>query len=151
VPALVALFTDVATDAPRAIHRRRLSPAGHPVGHWCAYAPTAGAAIKLCPNDSISHTGELAIGEGVETTLSGMACGFVPAWAVGDAGHLGTFPVLDGVGSLTILVDHDDSGTGQRAALACSARWTDAGRIVTRITPVAAGSDLNDLIREGAT
>jgi putative DNA primase/helicase len=144
-PALVALFRDIRSDEPRAIHRRSLSPAGKALGHWVAYAPTAGAAIKLCPSDAISHAAELAVGEGVETTLSGMQCGFEPAWAVGDAGHLGGFPVLDGVSTLTILVDNDDNGRGQRAALQCSERWTDAGRTVERVTPVAAGADLNDV------
>jgi hypothetical protein len=148
VPALVALFRDIRSNEPRAIHRRPLSLAGKALSHWVAYAPTGGAAIKLCPDDAIAHTAELAIGEGVETTLSGMQCGFSPAWAVGDAGHLDAFPVLDGVSTLTIFVDNDDNGRGQCAALQCSARWTDAGRIVTRVTPVAAGTDINDVLRE---
>ena len=33
------------------------------------------------------------------------------------------FPVLAGIGALTLLVDHDESGAGQRAAEECAARW----------------------------
>jgi Toprim domain len=75
-----------------------------------------------------------------------MALGYVPAWAVGDAGELAAFPVLNGVESLTILVDHDRSGTGQGAAVTCSARWTSAGREVFRLVPHQVGADANDLL-----
>jgi hypothetical protein len=69
--------------------------------------------------------------------------------------HLGTVfhelarrkePVLDGVASLTILVDNDESGTGQGAALQCSARWTGIGREVFRLVPRRPGADANDLL-----
>jgi putative DNA primase/helicase len=65
--------------------------------------------------------------------------GYAPAWALGDAGELAAFPVLIGVESITILVDHDLSGTGQQAALRCSARWTSAGREVFRLVPSQPG------------
>jgi putative DNA primase/helicase len=48
---------------------------------------------------------------------------------------------------LTIPVDNDESGTGQRAALECSRRWTDAGREVFRLIPNQGGEDFNDIVR----
>ena len=59
-------------------------------------------------------------------------------------------PVLSGIEALTILVDHDASGTGQHAALECSRRWTEAGCEVIRLTPKILGADFNDLVREGS-
>jgi hypothetical protein len=62
------------------------------------------------------------------------------------------FPPLAGIETLFIAVDNDepdpDSGKrpGQDAARACSARWTAAGREVWRLTPRAAGKDLNDVV-----
>jgi putative DNA primase/helicase len=89
----------------------------------------------------------LTIGEGLETTLAGMMLGYAPAWALGDAGELAAFPTLAGVDSITILVDHDVSGTGQQAALRCSTRWTGAGKEVFRLMPRKPGTDVNDLLK----
>jgi hypothetical protein len=144
VVALIALFRDLHSNRPVAIHRRPLSAAGQELAHWKAWAPTANAAIKLSDDSEIIH--RLTIGEGVETTLSGMALGYTPAWATGSAGGTRTFPVLAGIESITVLVDHDESGAGQAAALACSARWTGAGREVFRFVPRQAGADVNDLL-----
>jgi putative DNA primase/helicase len=74
-----------------------------------------------------------------------MRLGYSPAWALGDAGELGRFPVLPGIESLTILTDHD--AAGETAAMACSARWTGAGREVFRLVPRRPGADVNDLVR----
>jgi hypothetical protein len=106
--------------------------------------PKAGTAIKLSANEHV--TMGLAIGEGLETVLSAMQMGFQPAWAVGDANNLGAFPVLSGVESLTILVDNDKSGTGQRQAMECSRRWTKAGREIFRLIPNRGGEDFNDIV-----
>jgi hypothetical protein len=76
-----------------------------------------------------------------------MQLSFCPAWALGDAGGLRTFPVLSGIESLTIIVDHDAAGGGQRAALECSTRWTDAGCDVFRVIPDRCGHDFNDIIQ----
>jgi putative DNA primase/helicase len=142
VLALIALFRDLHSNRPVAIHRRPLSATGEKLGTWRAYGPTAHAAIKLSDDPEVTH--HLAIGEGVETTLSGMTLGYAPAWAIGCAGGLRTFPVLVGIESLTILVDHDRAG--HEAAAACSARWTGAGREVFRFVPRHPGIDANDLL-----
>jgi putative DNA primase/helicase len=144
IPALIGLYRHIHTDEPRAINRRALTNDGHKIDKPKALGPKAGCAIKLSTAPEVTH--RLTIGEGIETTLAGMALGYVPAWAVGDAGELAAFPVLNGVESLTILVDHDKSGAGQRAAVTCSARWTGAGREVFRLVPRQAGTDANDLL-----
>jgi hypothetical protein len=101
-PCLVALVRDVITSEPVGIHRTALTAGGHKIGRK-ALGPKSGAAIKLSP---VIAT-ELAIGEGIETTLSAMQLGFGPAWAVIDAGGLKKFPVLYAIKRLTLLIDND--------------------------------------------
>lgn len=105
----------------------------------------AGAAIKLSADENVAMG--LAVGEGLETMLSATQLGFNPAWALGDAGNVRCFPVLPGIECLTVIVDNDESGIGQQAALECSMRWTDSGREVFRIVPDHGGDDLNDIIQ----
>lgn len=153
VPAMIALFRSIVGDEPVAIHRTALTLDGRkaPLENTkLTLGPVEGAAIKLSPDAEIA--GGLAIGEGIETTLAGIVLGFTPAWALGTSGKIGRFPVLPGIESLTILVDHDDvakskKGAGQLQARECSARWTAAGREVFRVIPVAPGADMNDVIR----
>ena len=57
------------------------------------------------------------------------------------------FPVLAGIEALTILVDHDENGAGQHAAVKCASRWADAGKEVIRLTPGKCGVDFNDLVK----
>jgi hypothetical protein len=143
LPCLLALMRDVRTNEPRAIQRTAIDKAGDKIGRMCL-GPKAGTAIKLSANEHV--TMGLAIGEGLETVLSGMRLGFRPAWALGDAANVRTLPVLSGIECLTILVDNDESGTGQRAALECSRRWTYAGREVFRLIPNQGGEDFNDIV-----
>jgi putative DNA primase/helicase len=142
-PCMIALLRDIRSDQPRGIQRTALTPTGEKIGRR-TLGPKSGCAIKLSGDADVAD--HLTIGEGCETVLSGMLLGYQPAWAVGDAGELGAFPVLPGVQSITILVDHDKSRTGERAAQACSARWTGAGREVFRLVPRQAGADVNDVL-----
>ena len=109
----------------------------------------AGAAIKLWPDEEVAAG--LVIGEGLETTLSAAArvehrgTLLQPAWAAVDAGNLAKFPVLAGIESLTILVDHDESGRGEAAARECARCWVAAGREAILLTPNELGTDFNDL------
>jgi putative DNA primase/helicase len=144
-PCLLALLRDIRTNEPRAIHRTALTPAGDKIGRM-VLGPKVGAAVKLSPDDTV--TMGLTIGEGIETTLSGMQFGWQPAWSVVDAAGIAKFPVLSGIEALTILVDNDESGTGQRRAIECSNRWTKAGREVLRVLPRRCGDDLNDIVRK---
>jgi Toprim domain len=146
LPCLVALYRDIVTNEPKAVHRTALAATGEKIDRK-ALGPKAGCAIKLSADENVSQS--LTIGEGVETTLAGMALGFRPAWALGDANEVARFSVLSGIESLTILVDNDRSGTGQAAAIECSRRWTKAGREVFRVVPNLPDTDMADLIRDG--
>jgi phage/plasmid primase-like uncharacterized protein len=144
-PCVVACFTNVLTSEPRGIWRRPIT-GDKPK----ALGAMAGCAIRLWPDDAVSEG--LVIGEGVETTLAAATqiehrgTLLRPAWAAGSANNLEHFPVLSGIEALTILVDHDASGTGQKAAQACAARWSTAGREVIRLMPASAGADFNDVV-----
>jgi putative DNA primase/helicase len=141
-PCTVALLSDIVSNAPKAVQRTALTAESKKIGRR-TLGPKAGAAIKLAPNEDVAH--RLSVGEGCETVLSGMALGYSPAWALGDAGELGRFPILPGVESITILTDH--GAAGEAAAMACSAHWTGAGREVFRLVPREPGADVNDLLR----
>jgi hypothetical protein len=144
---MIALFRDVLTDAPRAIHRVALGPGGILIAKRML-GRVAGCAVKLDADENVELS--LSIGEGIETMLAARMRGFRPAWAIGSAGALKNFPVLGGVEALTIIVDHDPPDkngrqAGQEAALECSQRWTLAGREVRRIVPRRQGADMADL------
>jgi hypothetical protein len=150
---IVALWTDTLTSEPRAIHRRPITPQGECIAHWRALGPTAGCIIRLWPDHEVAQG--LVVGEGIETVLVAAtrmqhrSTLVQPAWAAGDAGHLASLPLLAGIRALTLLVDHDASGHGQRAAAECTRRWTGAGCEVTRLTPRAVSSDMADLMEVG--
>ena len=145
---VVALMIDAITGEPKAIHRTAITADGRKIGKKMM-GPCAGCIICLWPDDAV--TDGLVLGEGIETTLVAATriehrgtC-LAPAWAAGSAGAMAKFPVLAGIETLTILVDNDESGAGQRAAAECSDRWTAAGREVVRLVPDAIGADFVDL------
>jgi phage/plasmid primase-like uncharacterized protein len=141
---IVGRFTDAVTGEPRGIWRRSIKK--HEKAR--ALGPMKGCVIRLWPDDWVS-TG-LVLGEGVETTLAAAihvahrGTLLQPAWAAASADNMRSFPVLPGIEALTILVDNDESGTGQDAAAECARRWLAAGREVIRLTPPTAGSDFTD-------
>lgn len=150
VPAMIGLFRDIFTDEPCGIHRTALKPDGSGksdapgIGNpkkMCGRA--RGAAIKLSPDEAVTH--RLGIAEGIETALTPFCVGWRPMWALGSAGAVADFPVLPGVEALTVFADADDAGV--KAARACQARWTDAGKECTIILPPADGQDWNDVMR----
>jgi len=147
IPCVIARFTDI-TGEPGGIHRRPIN------GEMArSLGRTKGCVVRLWPDEEI--TNGLVIGEGIETTLAA-ATRIVwrgtllrPVWACGYAINMENFPVLPGIEALTILVDHDESGTGQEAAKACARRWRTAGREVIRLKPPIVGTDFNDIIMNG--
>jgi Toprim domain-containing protein len=94
------------------------------------------AAAKLAP---VSDT--LAIAEGVETALAANMLGFGPAWALGSAGAIASFPVLVGVRRLVLLTENNEAS--HKAVARCGARWARVGREVIGVEPEC-GDDLND-------
>ena len=143
VPGMVALMRDILTNEPRAIQRTFLTKGGHKICRKML-CPTKGCAIKI---DRVQGSTSLAIGEGLESTLSGRVFGYSPAWAVGPAGAIGSFPVLDGVEHLLIFAENDHSGANEAACTECGERWLAAGRTVEIISPPARCKDLNDELR----
>jgi putative DNA primase/helicase len=158
-PCLIAMRCDIHSDEPRAIQRIALTEGLMSAIQRTTFTqfieasgkiarrtlgPKTGTAIKLSSDEIVTQG--LTVGEGLETVLAGMVKGFRPAWALGDAGNVENFPVLGGIETLTILVDNDASGRGQRAALECSARWTRSGREVLRAVPNQNGYDFNDML-----
>jgi Toprim domain/CHC2 zinc finger len=146
-PCLLALFRDIVTNEPKAIHRIAIGPAGIKIGKRML-GRVAGCAVKLDADADVEHG--LAVGEGIETMIAARMRGFRPAWALGSAGTLKNFPVLNGVECLSIIVDNDEADrngrrAGPDAAAECSARWTAAGREVRRIVPRRQGADMADL------
>jgi Toprim domain len=145
-PCIVARYTDVLTGEPRGIWRRPITGEKPKT-----LGLMGGCVIRLWPDDWIAEG--LVIGEGVETTLAAATriehrgTLLRPAWAAGCAGNLEDFPILPGIEVLTILVDHDASGTGQKAAQACAQRWFAAGREVIRLMPGNPGADFNDVVK----
>jgi hypothetical protein len=153
-PCLIALVRDIVTDAPKAIQRTALGLDGSKIDRR-SLGPTRGGAIKLWEEAEVTYG--LVIGEGLETVAAAATriehhgTLLQPAWALIDRINLREFPVLAGIEALTILVDHDESGDGQKAASVCARRWLDAQREVIRLTPKTLGTEFNDIVRgEGA-
>jgi putative DNA primase/helicase len=99
-PCAVALFTDVVTGEPKAIHRTAVTPAGEKIDRK-ALGPIGGCVIRLWPDAAVTEG--LVIGEGIETTLAAATnvehrgTLLRPAWATGFAGNMAKFPVLAGI------------------------------------------------------
>jgi putative DNA primase/helicase len=146
--AMIGLLTDAITGEPRAIHRTALTPQGQKIDRKML-GPAGGCVVRLWPDEMVTQG--LVLGEGIETTLSAATRldhngrSLTPAWAACSAGNLAKFPVLAGIGALTLLVDNDKSGTGQRAALECADRWTSGGKEVTTLMPSNEGEDFADV------
>lgn len=144
-PCIVARYTDAISAEPRGLWRRPID-GSRPK----SLGPTAGCVIRLWPDDAVE--GGLVLGEGVETTLAAATrityrgTYLRPAWAAGNAGNMASFPPLSEIEAITLLVDHDENGAGERAAEQCKRAWIDAGREVITLLPADMGKDFNDLV-----
>jgi hypothetical protein len=153
-PCMVALWTDAITGEPKAIHRTAIGPQLERIDRM-SFGPTAGCVIRLWPDEWVEQG--LVLGEGIETVLWAatrvdyLATLLQPAWAAGDRGHIRAFPVLPGIDALTLLVDHDANGAGQRDAAECTRRWRAAGREVIPLMTNEIGTDFADLAGEIAS
>lgn len=148
---MIGLVRNIVTNAPQAIHRTAIDRQGRKVASLgsngrLTYGPIGGGAIKLTPDDDVTTV--IAIGEGIETTLSIRNLpnlDAMPVWSLLAANQLAAFPVLPGIECLWIGVDNDESGTGQRAADEATRRWAGAHLEIFRVKPRRVGTDLNDL------
>ena len=119
--AIVALMTDPVSGAPRGIHRTFLNADG--TKRERMMLGNAGV-VRLTPDEDVVLG--LGIAEGVEDSIAILSSGWAPVWACLSCGGIERLPVLSGIEALTVFHDRDDAGT--RAAEACAARWTAAGR-----------------------
>lgn len=143
-PALVQLVTDVQ-DRPLAIQRTYLRDDG--MGKADVPEPRKylgsplGGAVRLAP-----AAAELLVGEGVETVASAMELSGLAGWAALSARGLEVLELPEMVRSVLIAADRDESGTGQRAALAAAERWRSEGREVAIELPAPGFNDHNDYL-----
>ena len=152
-PAMVAAMRSITTNEITAIHRTLLNADGSPALNGEGkkmrrmLGVTAGAAIKLDADEDVTQG--LILGEGVETVLAARQLGLRPAWAMGSAGAIATFPVLPGIEGLTLLEERENDGTpdkaNERAVQCCGERWHEAEREVIVIDPQA--GDINDALK----
>jgi hypothetical protein len=143
-----------------ALHRTMITPDGDPI--WIeaggkrkkpkkAIGPTRNAAIKLVPDvmptdwDGPEITHALGLAEGIESAIGASLLTGIPTWAVGYAANMADFPVLPGMETLVLFVDHDKAG--QQAAAKCWDRWAAAGHEVIWKIPNESGSDFADLVQ----
>jgi hypothetical protein len=145
-PCMVALVRNIETNEPQAIHRTALRLGARPerIGRL-SLGPIAGGAIKLSPDDEVTHG--LLVAEGIETALSAaVRFKFQPVWSVLSRAGIAKFPALPGIECVTIAVDNDDSGDGQRDAQTLVERLTSVGvEVITAQTNLA--KDFNDAAR----
>jgi putative DNA primase/helicase len=147
LPCMVALVRDVQTNVPVAVHRTALTADRYPKRiDRMSLGPTGGGAIKLSADNEVQF--DLLIGEGIETVLSASKQLKVrPAWSLIDRNGVARFPALQGIEGVTVAVDNDASGDGQRAAAECVSRLTSSGVDVYAVKPTFVG-DFNDVIRD---
>lgn len=146
---MVALVRNIVTNEPQAIHRTAIDPQGRKLSDLgsngrLTYGPIGGGAVKLTNDEDVTKV--IAIGEGIETTLSIRNLPdleAMPVWSLIAANQMAAFPVLPYVECLWIGVDHDKAGI--LAARKASQTWISAGNEVMIVAPNEAGTDLNDL------
>jgi hypothetical protein len=138
-PAMVALFRNIRSGEPQAIHRVFLDPTTAAKIDRLMLGPVGGAAIMIDQS-----TTALTIAEGIETSLAARQLGLSPVWALGSCGAIKAFPAIKQLSELSICEELDNAG--RSAAEECKARYLRAGKPVTMITSKV-GSDLNDAWR----
>jgi hypothetical protein len=139
VPAMIAAMRSIATNQITAIQRTRLSPEGRKIERRML-GIAAGAAVKV----DRCVTNRLIITEGTENAMTARQLGLTPAWALGSAGAIEHFQVLDQIEKLMILAEKDAANA--RAREICGTRWSVAGREVVFNFPTR-GNDLNEALQ----
>lgn len=149
---MIGLVRNIITNAPQAIHRTAIDPEGRKVANLgsngrLTYGPIGGGAIKLTADEDVTTV--IAVGEGIETTLSIQRLpdlAGLPVWSLLAANQLAAFPVLPGIEVVWIAADNDESGTGQRASHEAAYRLEAAGIETIILASTKAGADLNDRV-----
>ena len=138
VPCMIALYSDIMSDMPKAVHLTPLnedgtkllkSPYNERRIDSKVIGPYRGCAIKLSGQADLSSG--LTIGDSVENTLAHIAKVSGPAWAVTDANEMACFPVLPGIKRLTLLEKRFDKT--DLYVTKCAERWIAAGVRVLKV------------------
>ena len=141
-PAMIAAIQN-AEGQIVGIHRTYLQPGGRGKANVLkpkmSLGKCRGGAVRLA---AAAHN--LAVGEGIETTLSFYQATKTPAWAAISTSGLRSLTLPPMVREVTIAADGDPPG--EEAAQAAAAKWTGEGRKV-RIARPPDGFDFNDVLR----
>jgi phage/plasmid primase-like uncharacterized protein len=111
LPAMVALVEHVQ-GGPVAVHATYLRPDGSGKADIAKPKAIFGpvGAVRL----GMPRAGEwLAVGEGLETTLSVAVACTMPAWAALSAGGIKKLVLPSEARDIIVCADHDASGTGE--------------------------------------
>jgi hypothetical protein len=153
-PALVVLMRNVESFAPQAIQRLFLDIDQNRKTEAMMLGPVGNAAMMISSRadtfcDSLGFCPLLYVCEGLETALALHQFGRRPVWALGSAGAIARFPVIFGVGELTIAADNDENNVGLEAAVECAERWNgEKDQHFARIVmPRKPGTDFADAIQ----
>jgi len=142
---LVALYRNLETNEPVGVQRFFLNYKQEKLDKWML-GPTSLGAIKFGP----MADGQLTVSEGCESGWTAHTRGLGPAWALGSADAVESFPLPAGLKQLTICYEHDEPNKktgvqpGAKSAAALAARAVRAGVRVLVLDPLQ--GDINDLI-----
>ena len=150
-PAMVVCTKSPLTGAlTGGIHRTYLAPDGSGKAQVekakMMLGPYMGGVITF---GQPTHQQPLLLGEGIETTLSGVQVTGFAGMAALSANNLETLTLPERHRDIIILADRDHSGRGEEAATKAAIRWTKEGRKVRVAIPQGFG-DFNDLLLGGA-
>ena len=144
-----------AVTAPQgvmvALHRTYIDFNGHkaPVPQPRKVSRTsgllAGASIKLFTPMSIDGKLALGVAEGIETALACHLASGIPTWSCRDAGGVRAFECPQGLQTLVVFADNDESGVGQSAARDLAGRAAAAGIEVRVLIPEKVNTDWLDV------
>ncbi|RXG91564.1 DUF7146 domain-containing protein [Bradyrhizobium zhanjiangense] len=151
-PAIVVAMRSVHSRAITAIQRIFLDRHGRKTSKGMMLGSAGGAAMQLQPKIGTM----LHIAEGLETALAVIAQDHCPAWALGSASLIQTFPVLEDINELVIWADHDPLQLiggkmvrpGERAAVICAQRWIAAHKQADIFKARGEGKDQADVWSE---
>jgi putative DNA primase/helicase len=148
LPAMVALV-EHAQRGPVAVHVTYLRPDGSAKAdipkknQKASFGPIGGGAIRL---SAVEPDSWVAIGEGIETTLSVMQACSLPGWAALSAAGIERLVSRPEVAMVLICADNDANGVGERAARTAAERFLREGRKVRIAMPPEPGADFNDVL-----
>jgi hypothetical protein len=145
LPTMLSIYRDLSTNEICGVERNFLTQDGVKIERRSLGRTRVLAAIKLGTNLEAGTSGQLVVGEGLETCIAAMMDGLRPVWALGCAGGIENLPIIKEIRQLTILRENDP--TGRAASDACSLRWEAAGRIVLFNPPPPGFKDHADALR----